>query len=327
MANHGWKGLFLLGGMVGLLALSSCGQDSSTENDAGKIQAALIPAKDQLPDSLSGTNLFKNGDIELPAADLAPYRVKVPLWSDGAQKSRYVFVPPQAKITYHPLERKFQFPVGTTFVKHFSTPTQQPIETRVITQKDDGQWYFVTYVWNEDGTTEKSERPHRVTVAGLEYRIPSQLECKMCHQPERPILGFNLKQVNFSPDQKINQLERLARGGLFENQLEELVKVRSHEDPGDAALPINVRARTYLTVNCSPCHNPGGVAKEQGFDARWEAIDTKLEGAGKIVPGNVDESILWQKISAETDRMPPVSLRADPQALDVLKQFILEWPK
>lgn len=315
--------------IVVLLGNAACNSGESGESDASKIHGALLSNEKDFPSTLADTKVFHDGNPDKPVFGVTKYEVKVPLWSDGARKTRYVFVPPGSKLKYDMASGKLEYPIGTTFIKHFTTETdpQLPVETRMITLKNDNQWHFVTYVWADDGSTEVNVRPRKVTKGDKEYRIPSEQECKMCHGDPGTILGFNLRQLNFDVTEGQNQLALLTKSALFESPLDELAKVKALDDPQDTNLSINARARAYMDVNCSTCHHPGGPEKANKLDLRLDAIDTKLRSEGKVVPGNLEESILWKLVSSETERMPLISLRPDPAGIDILKQMIEQWPK
>lgn len=313
-------------------ALPSCkGSDSSrnSDSDATKIQRALLTNEEGFPPTLAETNVFYEGNPEKPAMGVSKFEVKVPLWSDGARKSRYIFVPPGTKLKHDASSGKFEYPVGTTFVKHFTTETdpQLPVETRMMTLKDNHKWSFSTYVWEDDGSTKLNIRPRKITKGGKEYRIPSEQECKMCHGESGDILGFNLRQINFDLGGTQNQLVTLSKLALFESPVNVLTKVKSLDDPKDINLSINARVRAYMDVNCSTCHYPGGPEKANKIDLRLDAIDTRLRSEGKVLPGKLTESILWKVVSSETERMPLISLRTDPLGLEIIKQMIEQWPK
>ncbi len=321
---------------IGAASLSSllgaCNTQKAGESPTSAISAALVSKDDKLPKRLKNTKLFQDGDPLRPMPGVLPYDVKLPLWSDGARKRRYAFIPPGKTVTLDPATGALDFPVGATFIKHFTTGNdpELPIETRLITRKDDGHWSFVTYVWNDDGTTEANERPHKVTKGGAEYRIPSEQECKLCHGDSTggtKILGFSLKQLNFAPKDQENQLVAMVKGGLFSGNAEDLTRFKALDDPADTSLSVNARTRAYMDVNCGTCHNPTGPDKANAMDMRLDAADTRLLTEGKIVPGSPADSILFQKTSSEMDRMPLISLRVDAQGVDLFKQFIEQWPK
>jgi hypothetical protein len=305
------------------------GAAASADDGAAKL-ASLSLVDQTWPATLAETGLFapaSPGAAPAPIAAFVAYDVAVPLWSDGARKSRYVYVPKGGVITYDDELGMLILPPGALLIKHFAVDDElgTPIETRVIARKTDGELAYATYVWDDAGNATLNERPHKVTRAGAEFRIPSEKECKTCHTGSA--LGFVTHQLDMPTADGGNQLEMLSTKLSFNVGLDMLLAHPLHlTPPGDATQPVAARARTYVGVNCSPCHNPAGPEKANLLDFRLVATETNAVAAGKVVPRDPDTSILWQKISGTTERMPPVSLRADPVALDVLRQWITEWP-
>ncbi len=279
-------------------------------------------------DSLSMTSLFTDGDPERPSSSLVEFAVNVPFWSDGARKRRWVFVPTPQRIEFDRKSGGFVYPKGTIFIKHFSSPdnARKPIETRLSMLQDDNTWHFATYIYSESGDATRSDRPAKVSQDGVTYRIPSERECQTCHSVEIPVLGFNIRQLNFVPGDWNGLIKRPARNFIPGRSEDENPDTMSLESPANQRLSIHSRARIYLHVNCSPCHNPAGLPYARELDFRIEAPDTGLLTKGKLIPGNLQDSILWQKIAGDSDRMPPLSLRPDPMAIEIFKKLIEEWP-
>jgi hypothetical protein len=50
------------------------------------------------PESLGDTGLYSDYAAKTVAADLITWDVRFPLWSDGASKKRYLYLPPGTKI-------------------------------------------------------------------------------------------------------------------------------------------------------------------------------------------------------------------------------------
>ncbi len=73
----------------------------------------------RFPTRLSETGLFESVQGHRPAAGLLPYSVNAPLWSDGAEKDRFLAIPGEGRIDFTG-ERGWNFPDGTVLVKTFS---------------------------------------------------------------------------------------------------------------------------------------------------------------------------------------------------------------
>src|SRR6185503_5783599 len=94
------------------------------------------------PALLSQTGVFSDLATLTPAAGVIPFGVSPPLWSDAAEKRRWMIVPsdgtadsPQERIDVSS-DDTWKFPVGTVLVKHFELqqPTGSPhrLETRFL---------------------------------------------------------------------------------------------------------------------------------------------------------------------------------------------------
>src|SRR5690606_26575195 len=106
---------------------------------------------------LSETGAFSDLATLTPAAGVFPYDVNAPLWSDAAEKKRWIALPndgthdtPQEKIGFNP-EGDWSFPAGTVFIKHFELPVDETtpsiirrLETRFIVMPESGEPWGVT---------------------------------------------------------------------------------------------------------------------------------------------------------------------------------------
>ena len=69
--------------------------------------------------TLSDYSFFKGNLADLkPAKGVFPYDVNTPLFTDYAQKARFIFLPDGTEMTYDSKE-VFDFPEGTTIIKNF----------------------------------------------------------------------------------------------------------------------------------------------------------------------------------------------------------------
>src|SRR5262249_15951677 len=106
------------------------------------------PAK--FPTKLSETGLFTSVKDHRTHAALVPYTVNAQLWSDGAEKERFMALPGVSHIDYT-ASHGSNFAEGAVMVKTFSLDLadagRRRIETRLLT-KQQGQWYGYSYLWN-----------------------------------------------------------------------------------------------------------------------------------------------------------------------------------
>ncbi len=258
---------------------------------------AVIPVVDP-PLLLSQTGAFTDLATLTPAPGVVPYGVNAPLWSDAAEKLRWVALPndgvhdsPVEKITFHP-EGNWTFPPGTVFIKHFALPVDDTnpailrrLETRFVVVPNIGEPYGVTYKWRADGLEADllpdgaSEVIDIATAGGgtrqQTWGYPSRNDCRVCHNGNADyILGVKTNQLNGDltyplTGRTANQLETLGALGWFDSTYRaDLVPwmLKSHH-VAESTASLTDRVRSYLDSNCSQCHMPGGVRAY--FDARY----------------------------------------------------------
>jgi uncharacterized repeat protein (TIGR03806 family) len=304
-----------------------------------------IPTIKAPHERLSQYGLFNGNLNELnPTEGLLPYDLNTPLFSDYARKQRFIYIPVDNSIEI--LESNIlNFPIGTILVKNFfyNVNDQNPllgrtlIETRLLIRYKD-KWIPNAYVWNEEQTdayllrTGKTKSMSWIDAKGaqsyVDYRIPSVNDCSTCHRKNGSItqLGPTIRNLNKTyiyQDKEENQLLRWRYQGYFKENiaLDDIQKLPVWNDTDSA--PINLRARAYLDVNCSHCHNSSGSARNSGLFLGYDQKDPYRIGVCKIpvaagsgagglkydiVPGKPDSSILLHRInSTEPEvRMPEI---------------------
>ena len=103
----------------------------------------------KLPRTLRETGLYAPGTARMVRDGIAAFSPQYALWSDGAEKRRWLFLPPGTFIDASRPD-EWVFPRGTRLWKEFALDGR-PVETRYIERLRDGSWRFATYVWNEAG--------------------------------------------------------------------------------------------------------------------------------------------------------------------------------
>lgn len=229
---------------------------------------AEAAAPTPLPQRLSDTGLYEAGSAARVRADVLAFTPQYGLWSDGAHKRRWIWLPPGSAVDASRADA-WQFPVGTRLWKEFALGAR--IETRYIERLPDGSWRYATYRWNGDGSdaTLVSEGGAVVAVAaapGGRYAIPSRGDCTVCHEGTAvPVLGFSALQL--SPDRDPLALHAGVRGESA--NLRSLAAQRRivNLPPELLAAPPRIAARSaveraalgYLHANCGHCHNASGA--------------------------------------------------------------------
>lgn len=315
---------------------------------------------DKPPKLLSEFGFFDDLPRQQPAAGVVPFRLATPLFSDGAEKFRFLYVPAGQTAKYDPVEALY-FPVGTALVKTFAFPAdyRKPdenlrlIETRVLLRHADG-WQAWAYLWNEE-QTDAALKIAGATVGistiaadgsplAFDYSVPNKNQCKACHAFNGAItpLGPKARNLNIDypyPQGTENQLAHWIVAGILANAPAP-ADIPGAIDWRNPSAPLDRRARTWLDVNCAHCHRAEGPASNSGLWLTFgESEPVKYgvmkrpaaagRGAGDrefdILPGEPDRSILTYRVgSTEPGVMMPELGRhiADPAAVQLLSDWI-----
>lgn len=291
---------------------------------------------------------------QIPNSDVVPYELITALFSDYTDKHRFVYLPEGTTAKYEG-EEVFDFPIGTALIKTFSYQTNEGgtllLETRLLLNKEDG-WDALTYVWDIDRgdaflalggkTIEVTDVVTPTNANFIRYRAPNKNQCKECHLKDDAVepIGPKPRNINkaiaYENGIKNNQIDHWAALGLLEEKpYSNDLMVDAFNDNHD----INLRARSYLDINCGHCHSPEGSASSSGLylsiDDKQFGVFKKPVAAGRgsgglsysIVPGQAEESILlFRMLSNEPDIMMPESGRAlmHAEAIDLVTEWINE---
>jgi uncharacterized repeat protein (TIGR03806 family) len=306
---------------------------------------------------------FFEGNIneQRPAADVVPYALNAPLFSDYAQKLRFIRLPKGVAVDYNP-DSVLQFPVGTAIVKTFfyandlrnEKKGRRLIETRLLLHEENG-WVALPYVWNDaqtDATLEFAGGDATVVWTNekgskreLAYVIPNKNQCRGCHErgevmtpigPSARQLNGDFKYVEGVENQLINWKKRL----ILRGPLDDFSNAPKAVNYSDAAAKLDDRARAYLDINCGHCHNSKGQAMTSGLHLDWKTTDSTALGflktpvaAGKgsgnlkfdIVKGKPSESILVYRMRSTDagEMMPELSRKlVHTEGVELIKEWI-----
>ena len=241
------------------------------------VNAAAIVA-DGMPRQLSEFGFFADPAAQRPAPGVTAYRLNTPLWSDGSEKLRFVYVPTGTRALADG-EGLLKFPVGSALIKTFKLEGRL-IETRVLLHRPEG-WVALPYQWNADQTDAKlvlaGARLDARTPAGeaISYAIPNKNQCKECHALNGEVTPIGPKARNLSA----LWLTDFTKAGKLDHAPKVARRVPLWEDR--AKVPVADAARGYVDVNCAHCHNPAGAASNSGLYLGWEISDPVMLGIGK----------------------------------------------
>ncbi|MBO6933479.1 MAG: hypothetical protein JJ863_00840 [Deltaproteobacteria bacterium] len=322
---------------------SDGGHEDAGESDAGLIDMGppcdhRLPPTDTAPLLLSETGLYDDIVAKTVASDMRLFAPRFALWSDGAEKTRWLHLPECGERIDNRDPDHWSFPVGTRAFKEFAVDGKR-IETRLVHRFGPGadDFLYAHYLWNEEESeaflvTADTPETDRVDPRGTTYTVPDVETCPRCHGqsggeggglPSR-FLGVGAVQLSHGGD-GITHLGLSAEGRLF----------RPVSEP--ASLPGNattLAALGYLHANCGFCHNEtvDGVSFPANpfslflsTDARspWNtgayrtAVDVPPIGFSgscdyRVAAGSPETSCAIERMSVRdgsTRQMPPIDTR------------------
>ncbi len=228
-----------------------------------------IDTSPTVPALLSATGLYQSIAAKTLSPGVLPFTPQFPLWSDGAEKRRWVHLPACAKIDTSDMDR-WEMPVGTKIWKEFSVNGAR-VETRYLHRWGPGinDYVFQAYQWNQEASDATPVDTGGVKNAnGTTHDIPGEWECEVCHghAPER-VLGLSAIQLSHGgPGLTIASLS--AAGRLT-------------APSAGFTVPGNTTARAalgYLHGNCAHCHNtsPNAVGFSRPYSLKLLTTATSV---------------------------------------------------
>jgi uncharacterized repeat protein (TIGR03806 family) len=311
--------------MFGMFSLGAA--PASPPVDSGRLQDPTAAP------TLAAYHLFTDVGGRTPNAGLTPYGLNTPLFSDYAEKQRYIYMPLGKRAQYRPTG-VLELPVGAVLVKTFAYPAdfRKPkekvrfIETRLLIHRTSG-WIPLTYVWNDAQTeavlkragmrTEIIATDAKGAPLTFSYAVPNVNQCKECHELGNALTPIGPKARNLNGDYAYdggveNQLAHWTRIGLLDGAPSPSAAPKT---PlwDDVSVAVQARALAYLDANCAHCHNPEGAASNSGLYLEYERPPSVARGLGKrpvaagkasadldfdIAPGEPDKSILIHRMES-----------------------------
>lgn len=290
------------------------------ESDAGVL----------VPPVMSETGLYVSGTTLAP--DVLEYDVRFPLWSDGLDKRRFIFVPAGDSIDTSDPDA-WVFPVGTKLWKEFSLDGVR-LETRLFQKIGPDEWGYVSYVWRADGSDAEAAPEGVVDVSGTFHNVPEASECFGCHRGVADrVLGVGAIQL------ARDSATTFVGAGLLPSD------VTLADPPGDS---VEAAALGALHANCGHCHSDVHPLAMNRQIRLFLRVDDTVETTGFfrtcvnatashvfdgtdqiVVPGNPDASQLFLRPARRGDewQMPPFGSEVvDSDFVDLLRDLVLSLP-
>jgi len=306
------------------------------------------------PNLLSQTGAFTDLQNLTVQNGIIPYEMIEPFWSDGTEKYRWVAIPndgthnsPQEQVSFSE-NGNWQFPKGTVMIKHFEYGGKK-IETRFEVHGNDGEYYYLSYRWNDQETdavlgNNAETKNFYINGENFSWYYPSVFDCQTCHQAAAgKVLGLKTRYINSTIDYgpslgQQNQLLAWSNQGIFNQNIQpsdvnNFTTVAAKDDPNAS---LELRARSYIDVNCSSCHQPNS-GNRAVFDARitndltdqqliYGFLNNSLDLTDPytVVPQNVPRSMIHHRLNslASGIAMPPI---AKGKVDDAGVQLIADW--
>jgi hypothetical protein len=241
-------------------------QDGPSGDDGGQIPPLDCTGDldgGDIWEHLQCTGLYADFQSKTVSPDVKPYKPAYELWSDGAEKSRWVSLPAGTKIDISNFD-EWNFPAGTRIWKEFKLNGKR-IETRLFRKLApdsdaavNNRWAHTTYRWSDDESDavrkDEGEKIPGIGPDGGIYEIPSSGMCSECHNGRQDkILGF--EGVNLGlPGATGETLAALAaEGSLSAAPPKTALAIPTRGDAGTVALDSD--AMGWLHANCGHCHN------------------------------------------------------------------------
>jgi hypothetical protein len=336
-------------------SVSDAAPDAGAGEDAGwdgslPADCPIGPADEST--ELRCTGLYADWATKRLAPGVRAFDPGLHLWSDGAVKTRWIYLPPGTQIDTADMD-EWTFPYGTKLWKEFVLGGRR-IETRMLWKRPAsaiGGWYLTTYRWSADESRADELTTGEVNADGNGYQVPAQSVCIDCHAGRHDVvMGFDAVSLS-SP-----AASGLAMPSLLTQKLLTAPPTSPLTIPGDAA---TAAALGYLHANCgTACHNRGdGEAHSIGFFMRLDvatlgsvqttdAWRTGMNVAAYFAVPGVEAPKIFAPCSPETSaayyrmsvrdgvntpyigsQMPPIASHViDPNGLGLVAAWLYDQP-
>ena len=348
--------LLAVGGVPWFSGIEACSTPAGSPAIPATPAIACVEPASGLPSDVFCTGLYANNTSTQFAPEVMPYTPGVTLWSDGAEKHRYLYLPPSAKIDTSKMDA-WRFPVGTKAWKEFRIDGVL-VETRLFWKRSATVWEAGTYIWDSAGATATLNTAPKGVILPSGYEIPTIKDCDKCHHGgSDKLLGVEAVALAL-PTADGATLAALVQKGALSDPAATTSITLPEDGTGKAGAALG-----YLHANCGmPCHSTRGLGDETKLvlrlragefwpdgssgnaggamspvsatmtdiflatvkkDSTTAAVAHAFPGAYRITPGKHDKSLVWllSHLRGEYQMPPLVSHRVD----EVGAQKLADW--
>jgi hypothetical protein len=308
---------------------------------AGEVPPEMAGILVKGPDLLSQTGLYADIKTRTIAPGVIEFAPRWALWSDGADKRRWIQLPQGKTIDTTDMDQ-WVFPVGTKLWKEF-TVSGKVVETRLLWKVDDKgwrYWWMASYRWRQDGSDADVVIYGDPNALGTGWEIPTQVDCVRCHFGIADV-GIGFSAIQLSAPQN-SQLSKFAGMGWFSKP-----PMQEFDAPGTGT---EHDALAYMHANCGHCHVDTSqlYAQQTKLLLRLRTTDTTpqvtgayaaigmmakhnydpMYGAYNIVAGKPDQSQVWLRMNVRGYwQMPPIATKKiDMTGTSLVGQWIAGLP-
>ena len=326
-------------------AFAGCGSSGARGGGAdAAVEYPAPPTPYARPDYqlLSQTGLFSDIASGTVIKDALAFEPRYKLWSDAADKRRWLRLPPGTQIDSSDMDH-WVFPVGTKLWKEFSLGGVR-LETRLVERYGDGpdDYWMGAFVWAPDQSDATFTMAGEMNIGGTMHDAPAQKACGSCHRGDvGRVLGFSAIQLSGTT------------AGPTVGDLNALRLLTQAADDGGYPVPGDTdtaQALGYMHANCGHCHNENGTAWHDtqmvmrltvaDRDAATSGVFRSLVGATlqywrggaitmRVAADQPDASaiVARMQIRGTDDQMPPLATElVDPAGIELVRRWISELP-
>jgi|GEM_PF-654637 len=315
----------------------------------GVVHSKNRPDEVTFPDALAETGYFDTEQPDHPNEAFKSFEIALPRWEPGVQSRYWISLSDGASFVFDKVNQ-WGLPRAAVVIRNIyqSNRLSRPFETHLIQGHDNGRVAAAAYRWDTGGTDARLVKSAVVSdLKGVPERQWFTPGIEQNLDLNSVVMGFHLplraRQLNVMVEapngESVSQLKLWGERGWLSSAPSEADLQKLPELVALDAIEANLtaRVRSYLDVNCSHCHQPGGLSRGQ-FDARITtrledqglvngpliAGDMGIEDARLVKPGHPEASILLERLKRKDFfRMPPVVMHdVESPLIPVLEAWI-----